>query len=159
MNEERKSVASEVATLRQLDRPALLERYRAEFGKEPRIKRPDHLFRKLAWRLQEQRLGGLSIAAKAKLDGLIASIELPTDASARTAVKTLKPVARDSGLSIGTTLEREFRGRKVLVRVVDGGFEADGVVYKSLSAAACAISGQHVSGRAWFGLKKRKAAR
>jgi len=159
MNEERKSVASEVAALRQLDRAGLLERYRAEFGKEPRIKRPEHLFRKLAWRLQEQRLGGMSGTAKAKLDELIAGIELPTDASARTAIRKLRSDRGYDGLTVGTVIEREYKGRKVLVRVIDNGFEADGVVFKSLSAAACAITGQHVSGHAFFGMTKRKVAR
>jgi len=61
---------------------------------------------------------------------------------------------RPPKLSVGTKLLRIFRGCRVQVTVVENGFEHDGTVYHSLSAAACAISKQHVSGPRWFGLVK-----
>ena len=39
-------------------------------------------------------------------------------------------------------------------REVDGGFQYAGAVYRSLSAAAKAITGSHCSGNAFFGLTK-----
>jgi len=153
------SIAEEIARLHKLDVESLIQRFEELFSKPPRCRRKEWLFRKCAHQFQVIRFGGLSGAARARLDELIATLELPADASARTAVKMLKPAVRNNGLSVGTSLEREYKGKRILVRVVDGGFEAAGVLYKSLSAAACSISGQHVSGVAWFGLKPRKAAR
>jgi len=60
-------------------------------------------------------------------------------------------------LSPGVKLARVYKGRKIVVVVMEGGkFEHDGKFYGSLSAVACAISGSHVSGPAFFGLVKRE---
>jgi Protein of unknown function (DUF2924) len=40
------------------------EKYREVFGEEPRSKHKDHLFRRLAWRLQALAEGGLSERAR-----------------------------------------------------------------------------------------------
>jgi hypothetical protein len=48
--------------------------------------------------------------------------------------------------------EREYR----LTFMADGLYELDGQRYKSLSAAAKAITGTHWSGPAFFGLKKER---
>jgi hypothetical protein len=60
-------------------------------------------------------------------------------------------------LSPGTKLVRQYRGKKIVVTVMEKGFEFDGSFYKSLSAIANKITGSHVSGNAWFGLKARPA--
>jgi len=44
------------------------------------------------------------------------------------------------------------------VKVLDGGFEYGGVVYKSLSAVAKAVTGAHWNGRLFFGLIRRRKA-
>ena len=43
------------------------------------------------------------------------------------------------------------------VTVVAGGYEHEGVRYRSLSALANALTGSHLNGRHFFGLTKRKA--
>ncbi len=54
----------------------------------------------------------------------------------------------------GTTLIREWDRHEYRVTVTsDGLYELDGKRYKSLSAAAKAITGTHWSGPAFFGLK------
>jgi len=63
-------------------------------------------------------------------------------------------------LSAGTKLVRQFKGRKLVVVVLeDGRFEHAGKIYRSLSKLANELSGQHVSGPRWFGLvgKKKEA--
>jgi len=45
------------------------------------------------------------------------------------------------------------------VEVLEDGFEWDGVVYRSLSAVAKAVTGSRWSGHLFFGLKKRKRAK
>jgi hypothetical protein len=51
-----------------------------------------------------------------------------------------------------TVLTREYRGKTVLVTVLDRGFEYEGVVYRSLSAVARAVTGSHWNGYGFFGL-------
>lgn len=63
-------------------------------------------------------------------------------------------------LSPGTKLTREYKGKRITVVVMEGGrYEHAGKFYKSLSALANEITGSHVSGVAWFGLKASKPAR
>jgi hypothetical protein len=63
-----------------------------------------------------------------------------------------KPV----GLSAGTKLTRTYKGKRITVVVMEKGFEFEGSLYRSLSAIANKITGSHVSGNAWFGLRVRK---
>jgi len=140
------SVATELAALALLDANALADRYVALYGREPRSKNRAHLFRKCAWRVQERALGGLSGAARKRLDTLMSEIVLPLTA----------PVARDrNGIAIGTVLTREWRGQQVRCTVRDNGYECEGVLHGSLSAAARAVTGSAWSGALFFGLRER----
>jgi len=147
----------ELAELRALERPALIERFREVFGREPRQKNRVWLIRRLAWRAQERRLGGLSETARKKLESLIAEIDFPIE-EARTKTASLRH-AKPGAPIVGSTLTREWHGKQVAVRVVENGFEHEGVVHRSLSAVAQAITGSHWNGRLFFGLTNRKATR
>ena len=59
-------------------------------------------------------------------------------------------------LGIGTTLQREWRGRIVQVTVEEDGFRHGGQLFKSLSAAATAIAGTRWNGPRFFGLRSAK---
>jgi hypothetical protein len=52
----------------------------------------------------------------------------------------------------GTVLTRWYKGKTLSVQVLRHGFEYQGQVYKSLSAAAKAITGSHTSGYLFFRL-------
>jgi hypothetical protein len=153
-----RTIAEEINALRELPVAELVERYRATFGKEPRIKNKVWLWKRIGWRLQEQRLGGLSEVAKARLEQLIAEIDLPLAERARSVTGKLRR-PRGGELKVGTVLTREWRGQEVRVTVVENGFECDGVVYKSLSAVAKAVTGSHWNGKLFFGLTPRRAAK
>jgi hypothetical protein len=56
---------------------------------------------------------------------------------------------------VGTRLVREWRGERHEVTVVPGGFEYLGRLYRSLTAIAKVITGQHWNGRLFFGLRRR----
>ena len=149
-----KTVAQEIAELRGLPVPELVIRYEAAFGKPPRVKHREHLWRRVAWKIQEQRFGGLSGAARKKLDELIAEIDIPLVVEG---AEQKKPVHRVNGEpQIGTTLVRVWRDHEVLATRTDEGWEHDGVVYRSLTAVAKAITGTHWNGKLFFGLTKRK---
>lgn len=64
-----------------------------------------------------------------------------------------KKSLRDVRLPLaGAVLEKKYKGREIAVKVLEIGFEYNGKYYKSLSAVACAITGQHISGYHFFGL-------
>lgn len=54
------TIADELAALRRLDVPTLITRYVELFGREPRSRNREALYRKCAWRIQERAFGGLS---------------------------------------------------------------------------------------------------
>jgi len=148
-------MVDEIESLRALDRDALIARYRAEVGREPRQKNVAWLVRRLAWRVQERRLGGLSATARARLDELIAQIDLGVAAPV-VAKGAVARAEKGAGPAVGTVLVREWRGRQIQVRVTDDGFECDGAIHPSLSAVAKAVTGAHWNGKLFFGLTKRK---
>jgi hypothetical protein len=151
-------ITEEIRALREMRVPELVARYQQVFGKPPRVKHREWLWKRIAWKIQEQRFGGLSDVAKQRIDDLIADMDLPLGDDRRTVAGTLRGPVKAEGPPAGTTLVRRWHGQDVHVRVVDGGYEHDGVVHRSLSAAARAITGSHWNGRLFFGLSKRKAA-
>ncbi|MDX1930085.1 MAG: DUF2924 domain-containing protein [Pirellulaceae bacterium] len=66
------------------------------------------------------------------------------------------PRANVSGPAAGTEITRMYRGRLLVVRVVEGGFIHEGQKFKSLSAVAKHITGSHCSGVAFFRMKGPK---
>ncbi len=153
------TIAKEIMELRELKVPELLRRYEEVFGKSPRIKRREWLWRRIAWKIQENRFGGLSVVAKHRLEELISEIDLPLAESQRSVSGAFRKPRKPGEPPIGTTLLRQWHGRQIEVRVVDEGYELDGVVFRSLSALAEAVTGAHWSGRLFFGLTKRKRRR
>ncbi len=147
-------IAEEITELRGLPVRDLVVRYKAVYGKPPRVKHREHLWRRIAWKIQEQRFGGLSGAARKKLDELIAEIDIPLVPEQ---TETNKPVKRVNGEpAIGTTLVRVWHGQEIHATRTEEGWECDGVVHRSLTAAAMAVTGTHWNGRLFFGLTKRK---
>lgn len=154
-----KPIPEIIAELRAMTVPELVEQYEVVFGKPPRVKHRQWLWRRIAWKVQEQRLGGLSTVAKRRLDELISDLDLPLDGEGTKHGTLSGKGARQGDPPVGTTLTREWKGQEVQATSVEGGWEHDGVLYRSLSGVAKAVTGSHLSGRAWFGLTKRKAAR
>lgn len=102
---------------------------------------PDLLRLGLAYRLQEQRLGGVSRSTKTILRQLAA---LPKDG-----VRKGQPPRK---LTIGTRLVRDWHGVGHTVTVLENGFEYAGQQWRSLTAIAKAITGSHWNGPRFFGL-------
>ncbi len=148
---------AELAALRALAPAALAARFRTEFDREPRSKQPAWLLRRLAFKAQERRLGGLSEVARRRLEALIAEIELPFNQCDHVMSQRLTRARRRGDPLPGSTLTRVWRDRALVVRVLDSGFDFDGTVYKSLSAIAKVVTGTHWNGRLFFGLAGRGA--
>lgn len=150
-----KTITDEIAELRALPMPELCARYEQLFGRPPRVKHREFVWKRAAWKLQEQRFGGLSDVAKRRLEELIAEIDLPLGDVDRTVTGRLKQPRKTAPPTVGTTITREWRGRELRVLVLENGFEYEGVVYKSLSAVAKAATNSHWNGRLFFGLSGR----
>ena len=54
--------------------------------------------------------------------------------------------------AVGAEIAREYKGRSIVVRVLEGRFEFDGKLYKSLSAIAREVTGTKWNGYVFFGL-------
>jgi hypothetical protein len=108
--------------------------------------------KRCAFKIQENAFGGLSVAAKARLEELIGELELPFG----NAVKPPR-ATRDDGLVSGATITKVWHGRTYRVHITDDAFEWDGRRFRSLTAVASAITGSKWSGPLFFGLKKKAA--
>jgi hypothetical protein len=106
---------------------------------------PELLRLGIAYRLQEQRFGGVSRSTKSLLRELTAR---PKEAERKS------PPPRK--LTIGTRLIRDWHGVGHTVTVLENGFEYDGKQWRSLTAIAKSITGSHWSGPRLFGLSGRK---
>ena len=153
-----KPIAEEIQELRGMAVPELVDKYEAVLGKPPRVRHREWLWRRIAWKVQEVRLGGLSEVARRRLDELIAELDVPLTGEHKVRGK-MHGTARHGKPVVGTTLTRTWKGREIHVTRTEEGWEHDGVVYRSLSAVVKTVTGSHASGPAWFGLKKRRAAR
>ncbi len=147
------TVLKQVASLKRMDTTALRLQWLALFGREaPASYKPEQLLRRLAWRIQELRYGGLSEAARRRLQEIA-----DRDALARGERRTVKRKSGD--LSPGTRLVRHWHGiEHIVTATADGGLEYQGKRYRTLTAVAMVISGQHCSGPRFFVLVGKEAS-
>ena len=99
----------------------------------------------LAWKIQENKFGGLGAAVKRQIAELAKTMEITSDLAKPRAI-SLKP---------GSRLLRSWEGVTHEVIVVDDGFVWSGKMWRSLSVIAREITGTHWSGPRFFGLKVR----
>jgi hypothetical protein len=160
---EQLNVGKELAALERLTVRQLRQQYAEVFGEPTSSRHKDHLIKRIVWRLQALAQGGLSERARARATELANDADLrmlppreqPTgSAGALTAVGKLAVQQDDRPLMPGTLLTRPYKDRTVRVLVLDGGFEYEGKVYRSLSAIAKVVTGSHWSGNHFFGIAK-----
>jgi hypothetical protein len=139
------TVLARVAALKTTPTPDLKEQWRDLFGKEPPPYNRRFLESRLACRIQELAYGGLKKETIERLVALGEQLDGGNIIVRRTRVDH-KPIA-------GTRLIREWQGVEHCVTVLQDGYEYAGRPYKSLSAAARAITGTRWNGWVFFGLK------
>jgi hypothetical protein len=139
-----KGLAVKLESLCTLKPDELAERWRSLFGSDP----PDRLRRALliqalAYRFQEQTLGGLKSVTRRLLE------RIARDAGAR------RPIAVESQRPVkaGAVLIREWHGVRHQVTALKDGFMFQGQRFQSLSKIAGEITGARWSGPLFFGLK------
>lgn len=126
----------------------LREKYLDVFGEETRSYHKEFLRKRIAWRIQVLA-DDADLRIRTPRDPVKSgSAEVRT----RTSISHLPP-SRDPRLPLpGTLLARDFKGRDIVVKVLDNGFEFEGRRYKSLSAIAKEVTGSKWNGFLFFGL-------
>jgi hypothetical protein len=153
------TISKQIIELQTLPAAQLTAQYESLFGRSPRVRNVAWLRRQVAWALQARELGGLSDRAKARLDELVARIDLPLVGTAPARPRAPAERGEPKDPLVGTTLVREWRGQQVRVEVRSDGYVWDGVVYRSLTAAVRAITNSNWNPKIFFGLVTRRAAK
>jgi hypothetical protein len=155
----------EIENLRRATLEGLREKYREVFLEETRCRQREHLFRRIAWRLQALAEGDLSERARGRAHQIAQDADLRTVAprdflavggeSVQTTPGVRNRQQQDRRLPLpGTVLSRKWKERTILVEVLAKGFRFENRQYSSLSAIAVAITGTRWNGLAFFGLTR-----
>ena len=147
-----------IAEMKKMTVTQLKEKYREVFGEDATVLNKTYLWKKIAYRLQEIKHGGLSPEAKARLEEL--GKEAPEKLFGKRkkkglAATTSDALSRDPRIPpVGTVLKRNHKGIEHQVIVLENGFEYQGRTHKSLSSIARKITGTGWNGFAFFHLNK-----
>jgi hypothetical protein len=144
MNERSASIAAQIADLGHLPMAELWVLWDRYFERRPDHPNRTHVESRVAYKLQEEVHGGLAPQTRQRLEAI----------GAKHSKIKLRAKPRTFSFAPGTVLLREWGEREHRVTVnADGHFEYEGHRFKSLTAVARHITGQHWSGPLFFGLK------
>ncbi len=138
-------IPARLAALKSTPTPDLKQQWRDLFDSEPPPFNRRYLESRLAYRIQELAYGGLKPETVARLEALGEQLD-----GGKVAIRKQKA---DNRPIAGTRLIREWQGVEHCTTVLHDGYEYAGRPYKSLSAAARAITGTRWNGWVFFGLK------
>jgi Protein of unknown function (DUF2924) len=142
-------------------RPADLQgAYRSMFGRNVPAGNSEFARKKIAWQLQAEREGGLPESARQR------ALAIAKDGAARLQIRvrsrnvnsvhvTVTNIISDHDSRLpmpGSLIVKQYRGRNLVVHVLEKGFEYEGQRFSSLSALAKDITGTKWNGLAFFGL-------
>ena len=148
---------SQIMELKEKSLSELKAKYKELFGQEPPSNNRVFLWRKIIYRVQELEFGTLSMEAQSKLQELIQKYDpvnnvLLRPKHNRLPAKATSPLT-DRRLPIpGSIITKNYKGKKIQIKVLEEGFEYSGGIYRTLSSVAHAITGQHWNGYLFFGL-------
>lgn len=145
----------EIMALKNAPTKELLKRYKELYGEDATGTHKTYLWRKIAYKLQEQEHGDLSAKAKGKLKALIEEFDPINNKALRPDKPMVSQQAsiKDKRLPIpGTVITKEYKGANYQVKVLEKGFEYNGKIYKTLSAISKEITGAHWNGYLFFNL-------
>lgn len=160
-------IALEVEGLASLTVNQLQEKWAEVWGEKCRSRSKDFLRKRIAWRIQANAFGGLSQRAldraRELADETLLKIRKPAPfdsppAESRPARQRARARGSARGPLPGTVIARDYKGQKILVAVLENGFEFGGRHYRSLSAIAKEVTGAHWNGVRFFGLGGKKSA-
>ena len=135
-------VSSKINALVKMDIAELKALWHKYFDYKPPKYDREYMTRRIAYHIQALAYGGLSKSAKNKLDRLAFGGQSTVQDKYR-----LRP---------GTRLIKDYKGQRLMVSVREDGFEYDGRLFKTLTMIAREITGNPISGPAFFGVKGSK---
>ena len=162
-------IDKEVALLQRMTVGQLREKFEATWGEPTKTRNKQWLVKRIAWKMQANIEGDISERARRRAAELARGTDIRT-----TAPKATKPISKPVGNTVTgfvqpeednrlpppkSVLERVYKGEKILVLVLENGFEYEGAIYKTLSAVAKKITGQHCNGYHFFNLNKKGGKR
>jgi len=156
------NIAKEVAAMERMTIDQLRVKYADVFGEPTRSRHKEYLVKRIIWRLQANAEGGLSERALGRARELAneADIRVVAPRNNETAPATVRmTVASPADRRLpaaGTVITRPYKGRELRVHVLADGFEYEGERYKTLSAVAKHITGQHMNGFLFFRLNGKR---
>lgn len=143
----------EVLALNNKPLKELKDKYQKLYGPKKAIPaNKTYLVKRIIYKLQELKHGGLSQGAKSKAESLIKKHDpINNTRSAKSIIGNKS--ARDARLPIpGTVIKKVYKNKPLEVKVLDKGFEYNGKVYRSLSGIAKEVTGMVWNGFLFFGL-------
>mgnify|MGYP000887003022 FL=1 len=152
-------IQNELGRLNVLTVKQLQAHYTETFGEETHSCNRDFLIKRIAWRLQANREGGLSERALRRASELADPTDLriraPKGAFPARVQEVVVPHAcalpRDKRLPPPhTVITRQYKGRRIEVTVLESGFLYDGKHYPTLSAIAKMVTGTQWNGYTFF---------
>lgn len=158
--------AIDLDRLARMQPPELQQLHRKLFGCDVSSGNSEQARRRIAWHVQSEREGGLPESARLHALGIARAAGLrirartganrgETDLPLPHATVTGIISDHDPRLPMpGSVIVKEYRGRTILVQILDDGFEYDGRRCTSLSAIAREITGTKWNGLVFFGLAK-----
>lgn len=148
------NILAEILALKEASLPELQNRYSELFdGKKAPSNNKTYLWQRIAYRIQELQYGALSEDAKDKVKAIAEEYDPINNKVIRPDASKRRKSWRDGRLPVpGTIINKTYKGKDILVKVLDIGFEYDGKVYKTLTKIAKEITGSHWNGYLFFSL-------
>lgn len=139
-------------------------KYEEVFDEECRSRNRMYLVRRIAWRLQVNDEGGLSVEARQRAKHLAMNADVRVTTPNPDAIKKYRRVPpKDDGYADwdprlpppSNYIERVHKGRTIRVLVLTDGFEFEGKRYRSLTAIAKEVTGCSYNGFVFFRLGRK----
>ena len=110
------------------------------FDIKPDQTNKSYLIRRIAYRVQELKYGGLKSAIVKLLNCNVKEADVKSKSKSR--------------IKIGAVLTRVYKGVEFRVTIIENGYEFNGMIYKSLTRIAGVITDSKTSGPLFFGVKE-----
>jgi len=154
------NIEKEVVNMRQLTTDELRKVYAEVFLEATNNRNKQWLIKRIAWRMQANAEGDLSVRARQRAAELANDADLLMNPPGNRKAKTSAPTApaniqHSDYFPPGMKLQREYKGKHISVEVLDVGFSYNGEYFKSLTAVAKAITGKHWNGFHFFNQRNR----
>jgi hypothetical protein len=148
------TILEQILALKEASLPELQKKYSEVFdGKKAPSNNKAYLWQRIAYRIQELEYGSLPEKALDKVKEIAEEYDPINNKVLRPDASKRRKPWRDGRLPVpGTIINKIYKGKDILVKVLDIGFEYDGKVYKTLTAIAKEITGSHWNGFLFFSL-------